>query len=247
MEKFLDIVCRAGGLSPSAVVLVATVRALKHHGGDPDGGLDAIERGAANLARHLGIVARVRAEGRRGGQPLPRRHATTRSSSFVGSRSRRARTPPSSTRGSSEAAPARRSWRRPSSDAADQPNELRVRPMRSTRPIGEKIEAIARTRLRRATASSSSGGARQDQAAHRGRPRSAADLHGEDASVALARPDAAERADGLQVRCATCAPTRARAGSSRSAGHADDARPRRDARPRSMSTSTKAVGTVGLF
>jgi len=37
-------------------VLVATVKALKHHGGDPDGGLDAIERGAANLARHLGIV-----------------------------------------------------------------------------------------------------------------------------------------------------------------------------------------------
>jgi formate--tetrahydrofolate ligase len=56
MEKFFDIVCRAGGLVPSAVVLVATVKALKHHGGDPDGGLDAIERGSANLARHLGIV-----------------------------------------------------------------------------------------------------------------------------------------------------------------------------------------------
>ena len=57
MEKFLDIVCRAGRLSPSAVVLVATVRALKHHGGEPNGGVAAIERGAANLARHLGIVA----------------------------------------------------------------------------------------------------------------------------------------------------------------------------------------------
>jgi formate--tetrahydrofolate ligase len=56
MEKFLDIVCRIGGLSPSAVVLVATARALKHHGGDPDGGVEAIERGAANLERHLGIV-----------------------------------------------------------------------------------------------------------------------------------------------------------------------------------------------
>ncbi|HXV58008.1 MAG TPA: formate--tetrahydrofolate ligase [Gaiellaceae bacterium] len=56
MEKFLDIVCRIGGLAPSAVVLVATARALKHHGGDPDGGLDAIERGAANLRRHLEIV-----------------------------------------------------------------------------------------------------------------------------------------------------------------------------------------------
>jgi formyltetrahydrofolate synthetase len=57
MEKFLNIVCRAGALSPSAVVLVATAKALKHHGGDPDGGLDAIERGAENLRRHLEIVA----------------------------------------------------------------------------------------------------------------------------------------------------------------------------------------------
>jgi formyltetrahydrofolate synthetase len=56
MEKFLDIVCRIGGLSPSAIVLVTTVRALKHHGGDPDGGVEAVERGAANLERHLGIV-----------------------------------------------------------------------------------------------------------------------------------------------------------------------------------------------
>ena len=56
MEKFLNIVCRLGGLSPSGIVLVATVRALKHHGGDPDGGLDAIERGAANMRRHLEIV-----------------------------------------------------------------------------------------------------------------------------------------------------------------------------------------------
>ncbi|MFL5943055.1 MAG: formate--tetrahydrofolate ligase [Gaiellaceae bacterium] len=56
MEKFFDIVCRVGGLTPSAVVLVATVKALKHHGGDPEGGAEAIEAGAANLVRHLGIV-----------------------------------------------------------------------------------------------------------------------------------------------------------------------------------------------
>ncbi len=56
MEKLLDIVCRVGGLAPSAIVLVATVRALKHHAGDPEGGLDAIEQGAGNLARHIGIV-----------------------------------------------------------------------------------------------------------------------------------------------------------------------------------------------
>ncbi|MCI0633920.1 MAG: formate--tetrahydrofolate ligase [Actinobacteria bacterium] len=56
MEKFFDITCRIGDLRPDAVVLVATVRALKHHAGDPDGGLDAIETGAANLGRHIGIV-----------------------------------------------------------------------------------------------------------------------------------------------------------------------------------------------
>jgi formate--tetrahydrofolate ligase len=56
MEKFLNIVCRVGNLSPSAVVLVATVRALKHHGGEPDGGLSAIEQGSENLRRHLEIV-----------------------------------------------------------------------------------------------------------------------------------------------------------------------------------------------
>ncbi|MBV8257664.1 MAG: formate--tetrahydrofolate ligase [Actinobacteria bacterium] len=56
MEKLFDIVARVGGLRPSAVVLVATVKALKHHGGDPDGGNDVIERGAENLYRHLGII-----------------------------------------------------------------------------------------------------------------------------------------------------------------------------------------------
>jgi formyltetrahydrofolate synthetase len=56
MEKFFDIVCRVGGLRPSASVLVATVKALKHHGGDINGGMAEIEVGSANLARHLGIV-----------------------------------------------------------------------------------------------------------------------------------------------------------------------------------------------
>jgi len=56
MEKFFNIVCRVGELSPSAIVLVATVRALKHHAGNPTGDLDAIERGIENLARHIGIA-----------------------------------------------------------------------------------------------------------------------------------------------------------------------------------------------
>jgi formate--tetrahydrofolate ligase len=55
-EKLVDIVCRSSGLRPAAVVVVATTQALKRHGGDPAGGLDAIERGAANLDANLRIV-----------------------------------------------------------------------------------------------------------------------------------------------------------------------------------------------
>jgi formate--tetrahydrofolate ligase len=58
-EKLVDIVCRAGGLLPAAVVVVVTTQALKRHGGDPDGGLAAIERGAANLEANLRIVREV--------------------------------------------------------------------------------------------------------------------------------------------------------------------------------------------
>ncbi|MBA2740614.1 MAG: formate--tetrahydrofolate ligase, partial [Actinobacteria bacterium] len=56
MEKFFDITCRIGDLRPDAVVLVATVRALKHHAGSIDGGAAEIETGAANLARHIANV-----------------------------------------------------------------------------------------------------------------------------------------------------------------------------------------------
>jgi formate--tetrahydrofolate ligase len=56
LEKFVDIVCRGSGLAPDAVVVVATTQALKHHGGDPEGGLAAIERGAENLEANMRIV-----------------------------------------------------------------------------------------------------------------------------------------------------------------------------------------------
>ena len=55
MTKFFDIVCRMGKLQPSAVVLVVTVRAIKHHGGGDDDA--ALERGMANVRRHLENVA----------------------------------------------------------------------------------------------------------------------------------------------------------------------------------------------
>ena len=57
-EKFLDIKCRVSGLSPNAVVLVATVRALKYHGGQPikelkTPNVEALERGIVNLQKHV--------------------------------------------------------------------------------------------------------------------------------------------------------------------------------------------------
>lgn len=57
-EKFLDIKCRIGGLQPSAVVIVATVRALKHHGGALKSelsveNLEALEKGLPNLLHHI--------------------------------------------------------------------------------------------------------------------------------------------------------------------------------------------------
>ncbi|MBL3538654.1 MAG: formate--tetrahydrofolate ligase [Aminivibrio sp.] len=61
-EKFLDIKCRLGGLKPSAVVIVATVRALKMHGGKKKSELGekdlvALEKGMSNLEKHIENIA----------------------------------------------------------------------------------------------------------------------------------------------------------------------------------------------
>ena len=63
-EKFLDIKCRAAGLAPSAVVIVATVRALKMHGGLDKKSLDtedltALEKGVPNLLRYVSNIKNV--------------------------------------------------------------------------------------------------------------------------------------------------------------------------------------------
>ena len=63
-EKFLDIKCRAAGLRPDAVVMVATVRALKMHGGVPKTelgkeNLEALEKGLPNLLRHTANIKNV--------------------------------------------------------------------------------------------------------------------------------------------------------------------------------------------
>ena len=63
-EKFLDIKCRMAGLTPSAVVVVATVRALKYHGGGAKAdlnneNLEALEKGLPNLLQHVGNIKNV--------------------------------------------------------------------------------------------------------------------------------------------------------------------------------------------
>ena len=66
-EKFLDIKCVASGLSPKAVVLVATIRALRHHGGalkenvnEPD--IDRVAKGFANLEKHIENIRKFNIE-----------------------------------------------------------------------------------------------------------------------------------------------------------------------------------------
>ena len=63
-EKFLDIKCRLAGLTPAAVVVVATVRALKNHGGVPKAelnneNLEALEKGLPNLLQHVENITKV--------------------------------------------------------------------------------------------------------------------------------------------------------------------------------------------
>ena len=63
-EKFLDIKCRMAGLSPDAAVIVATVRALKHHGGVAKTDLNnenlvALEKGLPNLLQHVENITKV--------------------------------------------------------------------------------------------------------------------------------------------------------------------------------------------
>ncbi len=63
-EKFLDIKCRMAGLTPSAVVVVATIRALKYNGGVPKAdlgteNLEALEAGLPNLLKHVSNITNV--------------------------------------------------------------------------------------------------------------------------------------------------------------------------------------------
>ena len=196
MEKFLNIVCRVGDVRPSAVVLVATAKALKHHGGDPEGGLEAIERGSANLERHLrniegfglkAVVAVNRFPGDRAEElELVRRlaleygaHAAEPNEAFE--------------RGGEGAAALAEAV----ADAAEQPNSFRFT-YALDEPIDAKIEALVR-QVYGGWGRLPADGEGQARPLHARPSRPAPDLHGEDAPLDLARPRAANAPTGFEV------------------------------------------------
>ena len=229
MEKFFDITCRIGDLRPSAVVLVATVRALKHHGGDLDGGMAEIEAGAANLARHIGIVNGYGLQAVVGVNKFP-------TDTDDGARAR----PAARDRGRClrirDKHGVRERWRgcdgacggRHRGGRRAQHVRLRLHARHADR--GEDPphrDARLRRRRRRAPSAGEEEGRRLGRLGARPPPH----LHGEDAPLALPRPGAQERADGLHGHRARPAAVHGRRLDRRALRrHDDDARPRQDAR-----------------
>ena len=130
-------------------MLVATVRALKHHGGIEDDprvervrGLAAIADGAANLHRHLGIVRELRAAVRGGGQPPARATPTTRWSSCARWRSRAARTAAEVNDGFARGGEGAAELAEAVADACEQPSEFKLT-YEDDDPIEVKIRKVA--------------------------------------------------------------------------------------------------------
>ncbi len=229
MEKFLNIVCRAGGLSPSAVVLVATVRALEHHGGEPDGGPAAIERGAANLRRHLEIVhsfglKAVVAVNRFPGDTDEEVELVRRLALDYGAHA--AELNEGFERGGPGAAALAEAVVDATRDAPAFDHTYPIDGADRGEDPSDRDQGLRRRRHLRPE-----DGAGQDRRVHRGGPRPAADLHGEDAPLALARRGPRERTRGLH-RHSPGHPRLHRRGLARRPlrRHADDARARRAAR-----------------
>jgi formate--tetrahydrofolate ligase len=149
MEKFFDIVCRFGKLTPSAVVLVTTVRAIKHHGNVEEqpgigrsSALRAIEVGMANVRRHLGIIGQfgmpaVVAVNRRPGDTNEEIELVKRLALEAGAAGAEANE--GFTHGGAGAAALARAV----VEACEQPNDFRLL-YDDDEPIQDKIEAVAK-------------------------------------------------------------------------------------------------------
>jgi formate--tetrahydrofolate ligase len=149
MEKFFDIVCRFGELTPSAVVLVTTVRAIKHHGNveddprvDRSQALRAIEVGMANVRRHLAIIAEfgmpaVVAVNRRPGDTNEEVELVKRLALEAGAFGAEAN------EGFAKGGAGAADLASAVADACDQPNQFRHL-YSDDEPIQDKIEAVAK-------------------------------------------------------------------------------------------------------
>ena len=248
MEKFFDIVCRFGKLRPSAVVLVTTVRAIKHHGGveddprvDRSQALRAIETGMANVRRHLGIIREfgmpaVVAVNRRPGDTNEEVELVKRLALEAGAFGRGGQ------RGLHQGRRGRRGagrGRRRGVRAAE-----RLPPaVRRRRADPGQDRGGGQARLRRLRRLLLSRGGEEAHPVHRRRAEPLPGVHGQDAPLAERRPHAAQRARALHAgRCATSAPTPARAGSCRCAATSRRCPGWARRPPRSTSTSTRKGG-----
>ena len=209
-------------------MLVATVKALKHHAGDPDGGMDAIETGAANMVAPPRDHPRVRPERRRGRQRVPGRHERRdRPGQEARARARRLRR--RDERGLHARRRGRSGARRSGGRGRRRAVEVRLHLSARRSDRGED-RGDREARLRRRRDHAPAGRAREDQGVRRGRARQAADLHGEDAPLALGTIRLLANAPtGFTVTRARPARLHRRGLDRRAVRrHADDAGPRQD-------------------
>ena len=226
-EKFFDIKCRKAGLKPAAAVVVATVRALKMHGGvakhatSSSENVEALRSGLANLGRHVANVRQVRPAGGRGDQPLHRRHRGRDRGGRKPARASRASRRSLCTHwaeGGAGADDLARRGRRPCSTRGEADFQPLYRGRHAA--VRDKIKTVARRDLWRRRHRD-----RRPRDRDAARPMEtrrlwpAARLHGQDPVQLLDRSRRARRArPATSCRCARCGSSPAPASSSRSAG-----------------------------
>ena len=202
MEKFMDIVCRVGGLKPHVVVVVATVRALRHHGGgdyktkaDMAQMRAEVETGMANLAKH---IENVRAFGI---QPVvainTRPDDEPELLELIKERSLEAGAFGAAIHdGFGQGGEGTIELAEVVVAAADAAVRLRDA-LRRRRADRHEDREDRDDRLRRRRDRPRPRGARLDRPLREAGARAPADLHGEDAPLAVARPDAAQPPVGV--------------------------------------------------
>ena len=193
-EKFFDLKCRAGGFNPAAIVLVATVRALKMHGGVEldalkDSNPAAVERGLENLAAHLDSAAHfgkptvvaINQFGSDTPEEIKVVHDYCAGRGVSVCDRRRLRL---GRRWRDRSGRESRRGRGPARDSAQAP--LSARLARRTEDQADRPHHVWRRRREHPA-----GRCRQDQEGEQARLRQAADLHGQDARLALRQSQAA--------------------------------------------------------